>query len=91
VWEVVSVEERERDEISTLRLRRKTIVDSIADVLLWIAALLLIFGIPAVPGIVVWNFLAPETFWEKFGTLVLGVVLYMIVFAVIVAALHSQD
>ena len=85
------MEERERDEISTLRLRRKTIVDSIADVLWWIAALLLIFVIPAVPGIVVWNFLAPETFWEKFGALVLGVVLYMIAFAVIASALRSQD
>jgi len=44
----------------------------------------LIFVIPAVPGILLWFFLQPITFWQKLAWFIVSVIIYMFLMRVIV-------
>lgn len=39
--------------------------------------LIMLFAIPAIPCILVWNFIAPSTVWQMIAMLVISAILYI--------------
>jgi MFS-type transporter involved in bile tolerance (Atg22 family) len=56
------------------------------------AIFLLIFliGIPAIPGAVLWWFLKPVMFWEKFAWVITSMVVYIIITLFIASFILNQ-
>jgi len=44
---------------------------------------LLVFFIPGIPGILLWFFLQPATFWQRLAWFIVSAILYLITFRVI--------
>jgi len=53
---------------------------SIIRLIILILGLLFLIVIPAIPGAVLWWFLKPVMFWEKFAWVVTSMILYIIIF-----------
>ncbi len=58
---------------------------SIIRLIILILGLLFLIAIPAIPGAVLWWFLKPVMFWEKFAWVVTSMILYIIIFLFIIS------
>jgi len=47
-------------------------------------AFILIFVVPVIPGVLLWFFLQPITFWQKLVWFIVSVIIYMFLMRVIV-------
>jgi len=47
-------------------------------------AFILIFVVPVIPGVLLWFFLQPITFWQKLAWFIVSVIIYMFLMRVIV-------
>jgi len=52
------------------------------NALLFVIAGIITFGLPAIPGIIVWHILSPHGFYQKLITLVIGIILYFVTAAI---------
>ncbi len=67
------------------------IIRSIAAIFL----LILLIVIPAIPGAVLWWFLKPVMFWEKFAWVITSMIIYIIVISFtasfILGKMHNEE
>ena len=56
-----------------------------------IIILVVILFIPAIPGIVLWYWLVPVTFWQKLATLVVSCVFYVLLLMLELSLLRSVE
>lgn len=54
------------------------------EVMYGFIAFALIFVIPAIPGVLLWFFLQPITFWQKLAWFVISAIIYLFLARVIV-------
>ncbi|RLI96867.1 MAG: hypothetical protein DRP00_04735 [Candidatus Aenigmatarchaeota archaeon] len=56
----------------------------VEEVMCGFIAFTLIFIIPAIPGVLLWFFLQPITFWQKLAWFVISAIIYLFLARVIV-------
>ncbi len=56
---------------------------SITRLISGIFIVIFLFAIPAIPGAVLWWFLKPVMFWEKFAWVVTSMIFYLVIFSLI--------
>ncbi len=63
---------------------------SIIRLIILILGLLFLIAIPAIPGAVLWWFLKPVMFWEKFAWIVTSMMFYIIIFLFIISTISDR-
>jgi len=58
-------------------------------ILAYVILTILFFVIPAIPGIVLWFFLSPNGFWEKYAWFVASAILYVLTFKAVKDLMES--
>jgi len=59
----------------------------VEDIIWGFIVFLLIFVAPAIPGVLLWFFLQPATFWQKLAWVILSTIIYLYLVRVIVKML----
>ncbi len=83
----MSTNQRKRYPKDKIKKEKGKTSMGIMRLITWIFVVIFFIVIPAIPGAVLWWFLKPVMFWEKFAWSVTSIIFYIIIISLIISSM----